>query len=79
VRRNGKPGNGPLRLAVRSDVLTRLLALQAEVGFELISGDEIALIKQVWISDSLIDIPSNDSSEVDLPMPTIRPEPSPNT
>jgi DNA sulfur modification protein DndC len=32
VRRNGRPGNGPLRLAVREQVLTRLLALQQEVG-----------------------------------------------
>lgn len=55
VRRNGQAGNGPLRMDVREQVLDRLLALQAELGEELISADEIAVIKQVWISDSLID------------------------
>lgn len=55
VRRNGQAGNGPLRMEVREQVLDRLLGLQAELGEELISPEEIALIKQVWISDSLID------------------------
>lgn len=55
VRRNGMPGNGPLRVEVREQVLERLLKLQDELGEELISPEEVALIKQVWISDSLID------------------------
>jgi DNA sulfur modification protein DndC len=54
TRRNGTTGNGPLRLEVREQVLQRLLTLQDELGEQLISPDEIALIKQVWISDSLI-------------------------
>jgi DNA sulfur modification protein DndC len=53
VRRNGAPGNGPLKMAVREQVLERLLGLQDELGEELISPMEIAIIKQVWISDSL--------------------------
>jgi len=55
VRRNGRPGNGPLKMQVRRDVLERLLALQQTLGEELISNEEIALIKQVWVSDELID------------------------
>lgn len=55
VRRNGRPGNGPLKMSVRRDVLERLLGLQADLGEELISEDEVALIKQVWVSDGLID------------------------
>lgn len=55
TRRNGTVGNGPLRMEVREQVLTRLLKLQEELGEQLISPDEVALIKQVWISDSLID------------------------
>ena len=55
VRRNGAVGNGPLRLDVREQVLERLLGLQSDLGEELITPEEIALIKQVWISDSLIE------------------------
>ncbi|HTW16173.1 MAG TPA: DNA phosphorothioation system sulfurtransferase DndC [Nocardioides sp.] len=55
VRRNGRPGNGPLKLSVRRDVLERLLSLQDLLGEELISEEEVALIKQVWVSDGLID------------------------
>ncbi|WP_158886196.1 DNA phosphorothioation system sulfurtransferase DndC [Amycolatopsis anabasis] len=57
IRRNGRPGNGPLTLDVRAQVLDRLLDLQADVGHQLISPEEIAVIKQVWISDRLIDPP----------------------
>lgn len=54
VRRNGRVGNGPLKMRVRSDVLERLLGLQAALGEELISPEEVSLIKQVWVSDGLI-------------------------
>jgi DNA sulfur modification protein DndC len=53
VRRNGEPGNGPLRLEVRTHVLARLLAVQAAVGQQLISPGEVALIKQIWVSEQL--------------------------
>jgi DNA sulfur modification protein DndC len=55
TRRNGTTGNGPLRIEVREQVLARLLDLQNQLGEQLISPEEISLIKQVWISDSLID------------------------
>lgn len=58
TRRNGMEGNGPLKLEVREEVLDRLLGLQDELGEELIAPEEIALIKQVWISDRLITDPS---------------------
>ena len=54
VRRNGVAGNGPLRMEIREQVLDRLLKLQEVLGEPLISPEEVALIKQVWISDSLI-------------------------
>lgn len=55
IRRNGLPGNGPLRLDVRELVLERLLTLQQELGDDLISPAEVGLIKQIWVSESLID------------------------
>lgn len=55
VRRNGEPGNGPLHLHVREQVLTRLLAIQAQLGQPLISPAEVALIKQIWVSERLSD------------------------
>lgn len=63
VRRNGRPGNGPLKMSVRREVLERLVALQAALGEELISEEEVALIKQVWVSDELIDA---DNSSQDI-------------
>jgi DNA sulfur modification protein DndC len=58
IRRNGMEGNGPMRLEVREQVLERLLGLQDDLGEEVITPEEVALIKQVWISDSLINEPS---------------------
>lgn len=54
VRRNGRVGNGPLTLTVRQQVLDRLLSLQEQLGEQLISPQEVSLIKQVWLSDRLI-------------------------
>lgn len=54
VRRSGLEGNGPLVMEVRQEVLRRLLHIQEDLGIELISYGEVALIKQIWISDSLI-------------------------
>lgn len=53
IRRNGEPGIGPLTLATRREVLERLLGLQSRLGQELISREEIAVIKQAWVSDSI--------------------------
>jgi DNA sulfur modification protein DndC len=44
---------GPFTLQARSEILERLLATQAEVGLELISGDEIEVIRALWLSDAL--------------------------
>lgn len=57
VRRNGQPGNGPLKMPVRRQVLERLLALQEQLGEELISEEEIVLIRQIWVSEGMIDSP----------------------
>ncbi|MHB1776150.1 MAG: DNA phosphorothioation system sulfurtransferase DndC [Acidimicrobiales bacterium] len=57
TRRNGMEGNGPLKLDVREQVLERLLVLQEQLGEQVISPEEVALIKQVWISDRLINEP----------------------
>ena len=53
VRRNGQPGHGPLRMQYRREVLDEVLRLQGELGEQLISPEEIDLIKQLWLSDSL--------------------------
>lgn len=56
VRRNGQEGVGPLRIGVRELVLKRLLEIQTRLGEELISPAEVALIRQVWLADT-VDLP----------------------
>lgn len=59
VRRNGSLNfvgegrliPGPFTMAARREVLDRLLAIQAEVGFDLITPEEIEAIKRVWSQD----------------------------
>jgi DNA sulfur modification protein DndC len=53
VRRNGEKGIGPLKLEVRRQILSRLLSIQARLGEELVSQEEVRIIRQAWISDSL--------------------------
>lgn len=53
VRRNGQPGHGPLRMQYRREILDDVLRLQKELEKQLISPEEIDLIKQVWLSDNL--------------------------
>ena len=53
TRRNGQPGKGPLKLNIREDVLEKLKEIQKNLGEELISNDEEALIKEIWHQDSL--------------------------
>jgi DNA sulfur modification protein DndC len=53
VRMNGEPGIGPLRLRVRRQLLDELLALQKQVGRELISGDELRSIRAIWLGEEL--------------------------
>ena len=45
---------GPFTLQARREILERLLATQAEVGFELIRSDEIDAIHRHWVDDALI-------------------------
>lgn len=42
---------GPFTLAARREILERLLEVQEEVGFPLISPEEIELIKGIWAQD----------------------------
>jgi len=51
IRRTGQPGLGPLTFEARKMLLDELLAVQAQVGFELISKTEIRLIKEQWKLD----------------------------
>ena len=51
IRRTGQPGLGPLTMDAREMLLEELLAIQAEVGFELISSTEVRLIKEQWAVD----------------------------
>lgn len=46
---------GPFTAAARRDLLERLLALQAEVGQELISATELARIRAIWAAEAVGD------------------------
>lgn len=54
VRRNGKSGLGPYTIEMRKEMLTRLLSLQSEVGFALISEQEVDRINEIWMEDQVI-------------------------
>jgi hypothetical protein len=45
---NGNQGPGPLLISARRELLADLLALQEEVGLQLISPEELLLIQQMW-------------------------------
>lgn len=47
-RMNGEEAPGPLTIAARRELLTRLLKLQEETCLKLISEDELFLIQQFW-------------------------------
>jgi len=47
-RMNGNEGPGPLTIAARRELLQRLLALQEEIGLQLISPEELLLVQQLW-------------------------------
>jgi DNA sulfur modification protein DndC len=51
VRRDGSDGVGPLTMEVRREMLRRLLALQAETGFDLIDAREQKEVADIWDSD----------------------------
>lgn len=47
-RVNGNEAPGPLTISSRRELLQRLLALQEQVGLQLISPEELLLIQQMW-------------------------------
>jgi len=49
-RKNGSEGPGPLHIEARRELLRDLLKLQEQVGFKLISDDELFLIQDLWKS-----------------------------
>ena len=53
LMKNGSHVPGPFTLEVRREILDRLLKLQNEVGLELISKEEIEMIKKIWSEDLL--------------------------
>lgn len=53
VRMNGQPGIGPLRIEVRRQLMDELLALQKQIGRELISMEEIRSIRAIWLGEEL--------------------------
>ena len=55
TRRNGNIGPGPFSVAARRTILSRLLAAQRAVGFQLIGADEIKAIKNEWANDIAVE------------------------
>jgi DNA sulfur modification protein DndC len=56
VLEDGKFVPGPYTLETRGELLDRVLALQDHVGRELISPDEISMIRMIWAEDALASI-----------------------
>ncbi len=53
LMKDGTPIPGPFKMEARAEILDRLLALQAEVGFQLISESEIEVIHHTWAQESV--------------------------
>ena len=45
---NGEYGFGPFKLSARQEILKRLLVLQRDTGFELITNEELKTIDTLW-------------------------------
>ena len=60
--KSGKHIPGPFTITARQEMLVKLLEVQAAFGEELISQDEIDLIKQIWTED-LINTYSRNKNE----------------
>ncbi len=45
---NGEYGFGPFKLSARQEILKRLLILQRDTGFELITNEELKMIDTLW-------------------------------
>jgi len=48
LMKNGEFGRGPFTLETRKEMLRRLLRLEQETGFELITIEELKIIDKVW-------------------------------
>lgn len=50
-KENGEYGFGPFKMSARQEILKRLLMVEKETGFELITLDELKMIDTVWDSE----------------------------
>ena len=48
---NGEYGFGPFKMSARQEILRRLLMVERQTGFELITQDELKMIDTVWDSE----------------------------
>ena len=48
---NGEYGFGPFKMSARQEILRRLLIIERQTGFELITQDELKMIDTVWDSE----------------------------
>ena len=48
---NGEYGFGPFKMSARQEILRRLLTVEKQTGFELITQDELKMIDTVWDSE----------------------------
>ena len=55
VRADGSLVMGPFTIDVRTEILRKLKSLQEDIGEELISEPEIAVIKDIWSRDDIRD------------------------
>ena len=62
VRRDGSVGTGPYTMEYRQKLLTSLTDLQEEVEMELITENEINIIKQIW-NEELIHLAKLDAGK----------------
>ena len=47
---------GPFTIAARREILVKLQETEKQVGRELVSGEEIGLIRQIWADDAIRDL-----------------------
>ncbi|MGE3424884.1 MAG: DNA phosphorothioation system sulfurtransferase DndC [Dehalococcoidia bacterium] len=56
---NGAHIPGPFTLSTRAEILSRLIQLQKEVGWSLISVAEIERIRTIWAEDAIAGVPTH--------------------
>lgn len=57
---------GPYTMDTRREILDRVIALQNQVGHELISDDEVARIREIWAEDALVSARLHDQRQAAL-------------